>query len=433
VTTHERLRADARRCYAAGLEAVEPGALTALVLDQPPVRAALGGPAPVRLLATGKAAAAMTRAALTWLGPRLEAGLVVVPAGERPALAVGVQVLTATHPVPSDASVCAGEAALAFAGACGPDTRLIVLVSGGTSALLAAPAPPLGLADKQAVTRLLLESGADIGALNVVRKHCSRLKGGGLLRAAARAASVWTFALSDVLDDDLATIGSGPTVADPSTFADALAVLDRAGLRERAPAAVVRHLAAGAAGGAAETLKPGDPALSRADARVIGGNATAVEAARQAACALGYATTVLPPLTGDAADAGRALAARLRALVGSGPRALVAGAEPTVHVVPGGRGGRAQHLALAAAIELDGAPAVVLAAGTDGIDGPTDAAGALVDGGLAARARRAGVDLQGALDRTDSHAALDALGALVRSGATGTNVSDVVVALCGAC
>jgi glycerate-2-kinase len=165
---------------------------------------------------------------------------------------------------------------------------------------------------------------------------------------------------------------------------------------------------------------------------VVGNNATAVEAARRAAVALGYATTRLPVIRGEAARAGRALASRIGAVRG-GPRALVAGGEPTVRVVGAGRGGRAQHLALAAALALDGMPAVVLAAGTDGIDGPTDAAGALVDGTLVRRARRRGIDLARALAATDSHSALDALGALVRTGPTGTNVADLVVALRAAC
>jgi len=236
-----------------------------------------------------------------------------------------------------------------------------------------------------------------------------------------------------VLDDDLATIASGPTVADPTTFEDALAVLDRFALRARVPPAVVRHLEAGGRGEAPETVKPGDPLLSRSRTIVVGNNKTAVEAARRAAEALGYTAAVLPPLTGDAAEAGRAIVARLRALPGGGAAAVVAGAEPTVRVMRGGRGGRAQHLALAAALALGDLRAVVLAAGTDGVDGPTDAAGALVDAGLVARATAAGVDLRAALDRTDSHPALDALGALVRTGPTGTNVSDLVVALRVAC
>jgi glycerate 2-kinase len=434
VTTVDELRRDALRCHAAALAAVEPASLVATALADPPVRQTLVERGrPVHLLAGGKAAAAMAQAALERLGASVRRGLVVVPAdGAVGALPV-VRVMRAGHPVPTEGSVRAADAALELAAATGPGASLVVLLSGGASALLAAPAARVTLADKQAVTRRLLEGGADVTALNAVRKHCSRLKGGGLLRAARRADVVWTFVLSDVLNDDLATIGSGPTVADPSTFEDALAVLDRLALRAHVPPGVVRHLEAGRRGEIPETMKPGDPLLARSRTIVLGNNGTAVEAARRAAEALGYATTVLPPLTGDAAGAGRAIVAGLRALPGSGAAALVAGAEPTVQVVPGGRGGRAQHLALAAALALGDLRAVVLAAGTDGIDGPTDAAGALVDGGLVARASAAGIDLRGALDRTDSHPALDALGALVRTGPTGTNVSDLVVALRAAC
>jgi glycerate 2-kinase len=434
VTTVDELRRDALSCHGAALAAVEPGRLVVAALGNSAVRATLvEGGQPVHLLAAGKAATAMARAALGRLGALVRRSLVVVPADGAADALPAVRVVTAGHPVPTADSVRAADAALELAAASGPDGSLVVLLSGGASALLAAPAAPLTLADKQAVTRRLLEGGADVTALNVVRKHCSRLKGGGLLRAARRAAAVWTFVLSDVLNDDLATIGSGPTVADPSTFEDALAVLDRLALGADVPPAVVRHLEAGRRGEFPETVKPGDPLLARSRSIVVGDNATALEAARRAAEALGYATTVLPPLTGDAAAEGRAIVERLRALPGSGAVALVAGAEPTVQVVPGGRGCRAQHLGLAAALALGDLRAVVLAAGTDGADGPTDAAGAVVDGGLVARGVAAGVDLRGALERTDSHPALDALGALVRTGPTGTNVSDLVVALRAAC
>jgi hydroxypyruvate reductase len=436
------LRRDAARCHAAALAAVAPDALVAarlsrrgetLTSTRPGAGEVATHAGPVRLLAVGKAAAAMARAALGPVGPSLETGLLVVPEGGAPAPSPRLRTIDAGHPVPTAASVRAARAALALAASIRADTLLLVLLSGGASALLTAPAPGLTLADKQRVTRRLLDGGADITAINAVRKHCSRVKGGGLLRAAARSHAVWTLVLSDVLDDDLSTIGSGPTVADPTTFADALSALARYLSPGRAPAAVVRRLEAGARGEIAETVKPGDPLIRRTHTSVIGGNATAVEAARRTAQALGYATTVLPPLLGDAASAGRTLAARLRALPANRASAVVAGAEPVVRVVAGGRGGRAQHLALAAALALEAVPAVVLAVGTDGIDGPTDAAGALVDGGLATRARRAGIDLAAALEATDSHPVLGALGALVRTGPTGTNVADLVVALRAAC
>ena len=441
MTALERLRRDARRCHAAALAAVEPGRLTAAALrcDRAGIRLVRPGgrlvarhAGPVNVLAVGKAAAAMMAAAVTRLGPAVGRALAVVPPDGPRTIRAGVRVVRGAHPVPSAASVHAGLAALDLAAGTEPDAVLLVLVSGGTSSLLAAPADGVTLADKQAVTRRLLRAGADIAALNAVRKHCSRVKGGGLLRAARRAAGVWTLVLSDVLGDDLATIGSGPTTADPTSFADALDVLERFAAVDASPA-VRRRLEAGVRGTIEETLDPADPIVRRGRSVVIGNNATAVEAARRAAVALGYATARLPVIRGDAARAGRALAARVGAMGRGGPRALVAGGEAIVRVVGTGRGGRAQHLALAAALGLDGMPAVVLAVGTDGIDGPTDAAGALVDGTLVCRARRCGIDLVRALAATDSHPALDALGALVRSGPTGTNVADLVVALRGAC
>jgi len=308
------------------------------------------------------------------------------------------------------------------------------VLAGGASALLVAPAPGLDLRDKQEVTRRFLLAGADIEALNIVRKHCSRVKGGGLLRAAARAGGVWTLLLSDVVGDDPAIIGSGPTVADPTTFADAAHVLARSLAPEDVPAAVQGHVERGLRGLVAETVKPGDPVLARTRTVLVGGNRDAVRAAAREAERRGYTTAVLPEaLSGDATAAGRAVVALLAASAGDRPRAIVAGGETTVRVLPDGRGGRCQQFALAAAIALAGEPAVLLAAGTDGIDGPTDAAGACIDGETAKRARARGLAPDVALSHTDSHPLLDATGDLVRTGPTGTNVADVVVALRAAC
>src|SRR5579885_2389146 len=316
------------------------------------------------------------------------------------------------------------------AGSCaGPDVLVLAVLSGGASALLEVPVPGVALEELRALTAALLAAGADIAALNTVRRHCSLVKGGGLARAARRAAGLWALVLSDVVGDDPAVIASGPTVADPTTFAEALAVLERLPARS-VPAAIRAHLERGAAGRAAETVKPGDPVLARTATVIVGGNRHAVEAAAAEARARGYATRVLArPFTGDAAEAGRHLAATILALPPSGGAALVGGGETTVRVVAGGRGGRCQHLALAAAVVLAGSDAVLLAAGTDGVDGPTDAAGACVDGGTVARACARGYDAAAALAATDSFPLLEATGDLVRSGPTGTNVADVVVAL----
>jgi glycerate 2-kinase len=433
------LRQAARACFDAALAAVEPSRLVSRALRREGqlLRLVLGDvtrahPGPVLLVAAGKAALAMASAAAAEARPRR--GVVVVPHALRAAGPPGVAVLGGAHPVPDAAGVAATRELIATVESAGREELVLTLLSGGASALLVAPAGRLTLADMQAVTGALLRSGADIAALNTVRKHCSRIAGGGLARSARHAAGVWTLVLSDVVDDDLATIASGPTVADPTTFADALQVLDSWLDPAAVPPAVREHLDAGRAGAYVETIKPGDALLDHAVTRVIAGNRTAVTAAAAAARDRGYELHVAPePLHGDAADAGRRVAAALRALPRDRPVAYVAGGETTVRVVPGGCGGRSQHLALAAGVAMVGEAGIVLAAGTDGVDGPTDAAGACVDGSTVDRARRCGLDPDAALAATNSHPVLAATGDLVCTGPTGTNVADLVVALRPAC
>jgi glycerate 2-kinase len=435
--TSAALRADARACFDAALRAVDPRAAAARALvrdgDDLVLRGRDGAElarhrGPVCVVGAGKAAVAMAAAAGAAAGSALAGGLVIAPYGATAAALGSIVLRHGAHPVPDAAGARASEALLALVRSCDRATLVVVVLSGGGSALLVAPGDGIPLADKQAVTRALLAAGAEIGALNAVRKHCSRVKGGGLARAAMRAAGCWTLALSDVAGDDLATIASGPAVGDPSTFADALEALERHGVRP--PASVAERLRRGADGALPETAKPGDPALARTRAAVVGGNADAVAAAAAEAARRGYAVTVEPqPLAGDAAAAGERLAAVLRVLPGAGPVALVAGGETTVRARPGGIGGRSQHLAVAAAVALAGTDAVLLAAGTDGIDGPTDAAGGCVDGGTAARARAATLDPRAVLEATDGNRLLAATGDLLVTGPTGTNVADVVVAL----
>jgi glycerate 2-kinase len=384
---------------------------------------------PVRVAAVGKAAARMADAAGAVLGDLIERGLVVVPRGGGQPATARLECMHGSHPVPDDTSAAAADALLDLARTTPRGTLLLVLLSGGASALVAAPVAGLELRDVQLATAALLASGADIQAVNTVRRHCSRLKGGGLLRAAAGAAAVWTLALSDVIGDEPAAIGSGPTAPDPTTFGDAAAILER--WVPGAPGVLGAVLAEGVAGRREETVKPGDPLLRRATFVVVGSNVIAVDALAAAAGRAGYrAERLAQPIAGDAARAGEALGRRLRDPSAAGGRvALVGGGEPTVQVVPGGRGGRAQQLALAAAPVLAGTRCLLLAAGTDGIDGPTDAAGAWVDGGTMAEAGRLGLDVAAALAATDAHPVLARLGALVRTGPTGTNVADVVLGL----
>jgi glycerate-2-kinase len=428
-------RGDAIACWRAAVAAVEPSRLVAgalgrdgdaLVLRDGAGRVRACHAGPVLLVGAGKAALAMAGAASAAAGELLVGGVLVVPHGTAAACADGVVAAGGGHPLPDSAGAAASARLLAAVRAAGPDVLVLAVLSGGASALLEVPAAGVTLDDLRALTAALLAGGLDIAALNTVRRHCSRVKGGGLARAAARAAGLWALVLSDVVGDDPAVVASGPTVADPTTFADALAILARLPA-DAVPARIRAHLERGAAGRVAETVKPGDPVLARTHTVLVGGNRDAVDAAAAEARARGYAVHVLAqPLTGDAAEAGRQVAAALPA---AGRAALVAGGETTVRVVAGGRGGRCQQLALAAAIALAGRDAVLLAGATDGVDGPTDAAGACVDGDTVARARARGYDPVAALAATDSFPVLDATGDLLRTGPTGTNVADVVVAL----
>jgi len=282
---------------------------------------------------------------------------------------------------------------------------------------------------------LLLAAAANINQLNVVRKHCSRLKGGQLARAAAPA-RVHALLLSDVIGDPLDVIASGPTAPDASTFAEALAILDRFELKTRAPATIVERLERGARGEIPETPKPADPVFRQVTNTVIGNNLLVVEAAASAARALGYTPHVLTrSLEGEARDVARTLVGLARGIqAGQGPvpapSCLIAGGETTVTVRGAGSGGRCQEWALAAALELDGVDGIVaLAAGTDGTDGPTDAAGAVADGASAKRAREGGDDPRARLDRNDSNPVFAALGDLVVTGPTNTNLLDLYLLL----
>lgn len=376
--TRERLRADALAIGRAALRAVDPEARA---------RAALRVPEPVTgrivLLGAGKAAAAMAAGVEAALGDRLDHGVVVVKDGHGRPLR-RTEVLEASHPVPDARSVAAGERLLAEARALGPDDLLIGVWSGGGSALAEAPADGETLASIAAATRALLASGADIAEINAERVRRSRLKGGGLARACA--ARIVNLVLSDVAGDDPARVASGPAV------------------------------------------RPGDGTA------LIGRLADAVKGAVDEAFALRYATTVLDPeVRGEASEVGARLATAARVLAEQDgyrpPMALFCAGEPVVTGPLHGLGGRMQEAALSAARVLAGTDAVLLCLGTDGTDGPTDAAGALIDGGTWDRIVAAGIDPDRALRDHDAYPALDAAGDLVRTGPTGTNVRDLLVAL----
>jgi len=388
-----------------------------------PVALQLAPIARILVLGAGKASAAMAAPVVEILGDRVTGGLVVVKDGYA-RRAGPVRIVEASHPVPDERGRAAAVELLRLAESAGPDDLVICAISGGGSALLPAPAPPITLEEKRRLTGLLLAAGATIGELNTVRKHLSLLKGGQLARAAAPA-TVLTLALSDVIGNSVDVIASGPTAPDPTTYAQALAVIRRFGLEGRAPRSVLDRLEAGAAGRIPETPKPDDRIFARVTNLVIGDNSLVVAAAAARAAALGYAPEILTrALAGEARGAARAFVARGRTL--TPPACLIAGGETTVTVAGAGTGGRCQEFALAAALELAGAPNLtVLAAGTDGTDGPTDAAGAIADGGTLARAACRRVDPHSSLAANDSHAFFRATGDLVMTGPTGTNLLDL--------
>jgi glycerate-2-kinase len=310
---------------------------------------------------------------------------------------------------------------------------LLVLISGGGSSLMARPAAEIPLEAKQRTARILMEQGADIYELNTVRKHLSAIKGGQL--ALAARGSVLTLAVSDVVGDDLSVIASGPTVADDSTFAGALEVLDRRGGRAIYPPPVVDRLVRGVAGDVPETPPTGDPRLARALARGIGPQRGAIEGARRAAVSLGYDVHIVPePVTGEARDAARQHVARTAEAIASmrRPVCVIASGETTVTVRGQGKGGRNQEFAFAMAQALAALGPRVTAAsvGTDGIDGPTDAAGAIVDSTTFERAGAAGLAApEDYLNNNNTYEFFDRLGDLIRTGPTNTNVGDLQVIL----
>jgi hydroxypyruvate reductase len=428
--------------FESALEAVDPyrAVLAALRIEGDTLHAGgerydLAAFARILVVGGGKATARMAQAVETLLGARIAGGLVVVKTGHTAALRV-IEQAEAAHPVPDAAGEAGARRILNMVHDADEKTLVLCLLSGGASALLVAPAGGLTLQDKQAATALLLRAGASIGELNAVRKHLSALKGGRLAQA-AYPATVLTLLLSDVIGDRLDVIASGPTAPDASTYADALAVTAKYGLRERMPPQVIAHLEQGAGGRLVETAKAGERCFDHVRNVIVGALGLALAAARQKAAQLGIAAEIVADdLQGEARDAARLLAQRARAeLAAMRPgerRCLLWGGETTVTVRGNGLGGRNQELALAFALEIEGLDgATLLSAGTDGNDGPTDAAGALVDGATATRARALGIDPQRYLDDNDSYHFFRRCDAATHghshfiTGPTGTNVMDI--------
>jgi glycerate 2-kinase len=432
-----RYRDDALRIFRAAIAAVDPAQLIArhlhrdggeviLQIDSGVVDRWSG---PTLVVGGGKAAAHMAAGCEQVVGADELRGTVVVADGCGVRLQ-SISVLAAGHPLPDTRGERGAQQLLDLVKQRGPQ-RILCLISGGASALLACPRVPVTLADKIVITQLLLACGASIDEFNTVRKHLSEIKGGGLLRAAQ--VPVLGLLISDVVGDDPSTIGSGPTAADSTTFADAYAILQRYALIERGPRSVRELLELGMAGRVPETVKPGSAAASRGRNFVVGSNRSALDGAADAAQAAGW--TVLrddQPIVGDTTDAAAQFAARLRALAAAAdrlPLCVLAGGETTVRVRGSGCGGRNQEFALALANGIAGWNITVLSAGTDGVDGPTDAAGAFVDGTTLARAKERGLNPDAALAANDAYTFFAALGDLLRCGPTGTNVMDIKIAL----
>jgi glycerate 2-kinase len=426
----ERAREVAHAIWRAALAAGDVAPLVTRVLRREGDDILIGDrpcPPRVRVFGCGKASGAMALAAEGVLGERIVDGLIVVKDGYT-APTRRIRVAEAGHPVPDARGEAAALEIVERVASASAGDLVLFLVSGGGSALTPAPAPPVTLAEKQETTRLLLAAGATINELNAVRKHLSLLKGGQLARAAAPAAVV-SLILSDVVGDPLDVIASGPTAPDRSTFAEALGVLERKGVAARVPAAVRERLTAGAERRIEETPKPGDRLFERVRNVVIGNNALVVDAAAAEARRLGYRAELLSrSLQGEAREVARGLVARARALPAG--TCLIAGGETTVTVRGGGRGGRCQEFALAGALELRPDDALLLlAGGTDGTDGPTDAAGGLADAGTVKRGETAGRSARAALDDNDAYTFLSAAGDLLRSGPTNTNLLDIYLLL----
>ncbi len=382
----------------------------------------------------GKAATAMAAATSATLGERLTGGLVVTKYGHAdPSLGTGpVKVVEAGHPLPDEAGVTGARCIAELLDATTDHDLVVAVLSGGGSALLTLPASGLTLADLQETTDLLLRCGATIVELNTVRKHLSQIKGGGLARMAAPAPLV-SLILSDVVGDPLDTIASGPTSPDPTTFGDAWAVLERYDLVRQVPQSVCEQLKAGLDRDIPDTPKPGDSLFHQVQNVIVGSNRLAAEAAVTEAHLRGLNALLLSTFVeGQAREIGRVAAALAKELVYhdrpvSRPACLVWGGETTVTLRGQGKGGRNQELALAAALALEGLPDIVLVAlGTDGTDGPTDAAGAIATGETVARARSLGLDPIAHLENNDAYPLFDALDDLIRTGPTGTNVNDLL-------
>jgi glycerate 2-kinase len=422
--TTRTMRAHARAIFRAALKAADPAEAVARHLE----RRDFSRFRDIYVIGAGKAGASMAKAAERVLGKRITAGLINVKYGHLTKLR-RIALNETGHPVPDSQGVVGAARIAGLAVGAQKDDLVLCLISGGASALLPLPASGVTLDEKQAVTKLLLACGANIHEINAVRKHISRIKGGQLARL-AWPATVESLLLSDVIGDDLDVIGSGPTAPDSSTFARVAEIFEKYDITGRVPGAVRERIEQGIRGGIPETPKPDDPVFSRVRNFVVGSNRLALDAAARRAKELGYRPLVLASgIEGETREIARMHAAIARERPVRPPACIITGGETTVTLKGTGLGGRNQEFVLAAAIDIAGLPnTVIFSAGTDGTDGPTDAAGAIADG----ETLRRNPDARAFLDGNDSYHYFQSLDDLVITGPTHTNVMDVRLILLGA-
>jgi glycerate 2-kinase len=380
----------------------------------------------------GKASGNMAEALEEVLGDKITGGVVNVPEGTGSKYRTRkIKLVEAGHPLPTEAGIKGAEGMVDLVGGLGARDLVVCLLSGGGSALVTLPADGISLDELRETTQLLLKSGASIQEVNAIRKHLSKIKGGQLAKA-AHPAKVVALVISDVVGDRLDTIASGPTYPDSTTYSDALAVIEKYGLTEKVPGTVLKRLKLGAGGKVPETPKPGEKYFLNTSHEIITSNADAVEAAAEAGKSHGFNVSILTTtMQGEAREVGAHLAATAKEVMEaskpvSRPAILISGGETTVTVKGDGVGGRNQELVLSAAIGISGLNNVAVTSfSTDGIDGPTDAAGAIADGFTLERAEHLGLDPAAYLERNDSYNFFKELGDLLTTGPTGTNVMDV--------
>ena len=441
-----QMRGHARTMFADAVAAADPRAAVVRTLHKQPNSSQIQSTAKpqsfqlqefsrrkVRVVAFGKAAITMTEGALECVPEDLLIEAPVAVTSYENVIQHGkIQILGAGHPIPNADGLKAARKIAKTVRAAKADELILALISGGASALLPMPPPSITLEDKRNATQLLLTSGADIHEINTVRKHLSELKGGGLARLAYPAA-LQVLILSDVLDNDPGTIASGPTAGDLTTFSDAKGVFLRRGIWEQIPNSIQAHLDRGCDGLIDETTLPEDEIFRDVSNTIVGSNLISLDSICQSAKSAGYDVQIVSKaLTGEARSVAEKFLMRASAPI-QRPTAFVAGGETTVTVRGSGLGGRNQEMALTFAIDADSRfnnlSWVFLSGGTDGIDGPTDAAGGLVDPGTIARIHNAGYDPRLLLDNNDAYHALDHAGDLLVTGATGTNVADLQILL----